>query len=986
MRSQLQHDSIPSLAHYYDNEPSGPDFDEVSRAALARVDSVLSHFLPGGRYQGREYVIINPTRSDSHPGSFSVNMDNGKWADFATGDKGTDLVSLVAYLTGAKNQGEGKDTLAQYLGIAEDTSFPGVPRVPRVPVNGKGINSATSDMDTPEHLADEGVFQVFQPVPADAPPPPESHPRLGSPSMKWTYRTPQGEIIFYVCRFETATGKEFRPLTYQNGKWTWKGLPAPRPLYNLDILAEHRDATVIVTEGEKAADAAAIIFPPPEYVTTTWPHGAKASEKADFSPLVGRKVWLWADNDSEGRSAMDAVAQRLRKVGAAVVREIRLSFFKRDPNNINTSTREALPEKWDAADAVAEGFASEHLVDFLSDPANLSLPHKQQEQATAEDQKEQEKTEPLATPITNTCTAVNTYAIIEGKKGYRNGVYFFGENADGTASTPRWICSILRITAETRNNDQAAWGWLLQWKDPDGHDHQWPCPKRLTQGDGLELCKELTDRGVIIPPGIKAREHVIKYLCFANPKTRFRCTETIGWHKGAFVLPNQTIVGNIANAEQVIFQTESVGVSTFEAAGTLQDWRDNVSTLCRGNSRLIFAVCISFAGVLLEITGSESGGVHLSGYSSIGKTTAQSCAASVWSTQSFKKAWNATINGLEGIAAAHNDTILILDELSQSDPKTAGETAYMLANGQGKGRAGRSGNARKRQTWRLMFLSSGESDLATHIQDVGKKARAGQEVRLLNIPSDAGKGHGLFEELHGLEGGKELADRIKESVQEYYGTAGPAYISAIINNADILKDKIRQLTNEFVSSHVEPGASGQVFRAAERFGLIAVAGELATAFGITGWEPGEAERAADICFKAWVDRRGGTGNHEATAILAQVRAHFEMHGEGRYVDVNSYNSTAGYTEDKTRDTHRAGFREKVQTNESDIWNYYVLPQVFKTELCKGFEHSNVTKTLTEKGILHPGEKGKMAQSKHLPGMGKTRCYVISGKALFGEAE
>lgn len=963
-----------------------PDYQEVARAALASVDSVLNHFLPSGQRQGREYIAINPTRSDSNPGSFSINLDTGKWSDFATGDKGSDLVSLVAYLTGAKNQGEGKETLAQYLGIAEDTCFSGVPRVPRVPVRVKCIKSSTSDIGTPEHLVDDEVFQVFQPVPADAPPPPESHPTLGIPSMKWVYRTPQGEVIFFVYRFEAPRGKEFRPLTFQSGRWTWKGLPGLRPLYNLHLLAGYPEATVIVTEGEKAAEAAAIIFPLPDFVTTTWPNGAKASEKADFSPLAGCKAWLWADNDVEGRTAMDAVTERLKKVGAADVRDIQLSFFNRKPSDLDTIMRETLPPKWDAADALMEGFSSEDLAGFLGDPANLSFPHKEQEQAAVEDENEQQKTEPLAKPITKIYTDGNTYAIIESKKGYRDGVYFFGRNADGTPCDPRWICSILRITAETRDTEQSRWGWLLQWKDPDGHDHQWACPKRLTQGDGIELCKELTDRGVGIPPGIKAREHVIKYLCFANPKTRLRCTETIGWHKGAFVLPNQTIVGDNTSAEQVIFQAEFVGVSTFSAAGTLQDWRDNVSAPCRGNSRLIFAVSISFAGVLLEITGSESGGVHLVGESSIGKTTAQSCAASVWATQAFKKAWNATINGLEGIAAAHNDTILILDELSQSDPKTAGETAYMLANGQGKGRAGRSGNARKRQTWRLMFLSSGESDLASHIQDVGKKARAGQEVRLLNITSDAGKGHGLFEELHGLAGGKELADRIKESVQKYYGTAGPAFISKIIENADILKDKIRLLTNEFVSSHVESGTSGQVFRAAERFGLIAVAGELATAFGITGWQPGESERAADICFKAWVDRRGGTENHEATAILAQVRAHFEMHGEGRYVDVKSYHGYAEFTEDKTRDTRRAGFREKVQTDESDIWNYYVLPQVFKTELCKGFEQKTVTSTLKEKGILHPGEKGKMAQSKHLPGMGKTRCYVISGEALFGEAE
>jgi len=908
---------------------NGPDFKEVASIALSQVNSVLNHFLPGGQHKGREYVTKNPTRVDRNPGSFSINMDTGQWADFATGDKGGDLVSLVTYVIGATNQSEGKEALETFLGISKESCISSVPRVPCVPVITKPINSSTSDADTVEHLAESGVFHG---VPTDAPSPPDSHPELGIPCMRWAYHTPQGEIDFYVYRFDTTAGKEFRPLTFQNGKWTWKGPPAPRPLYNLHYLADHPHAVVIVTEGEKAADAAAIIFPSPEYVTSTWPHGAKSTNKADFSPLVGRNVWLWRDNDKAGIDAMRTVTKKLKEVGAATVHEIRLSFFNRHPDDPQTPLRKILPERWDAADAVAEGFSSKHLSDFLSDPSNLiSLCEKTQQSSAATD-----------ASIKTTEPDGNSYQIVESRKGFRDGVYFFGVDKYGNPKEPLWVCSVMRVSAETRDTDQAGWGWLLLWKDPDGHDHRWACPKRLTQGDGIELCKELADRGLIIPPGIKAREHVIKYLCFSNPQQRLRCTETIGWHKNSFVLPNRTITNDSQGSESVIFQSESVATSTFATSGSLEQWRDNVSALCAGNSRLILAVSISFAGTLLHISGSENGGFHFVGESSSGKTTAQLPAASVWGAHDFKKTWNSTINGLEGTAAFHNDTLLTLDELSQSDPKTAGETAYLLANGQGKGRAGRSGKARRRQSWRLLFLSSGESDLAAHMLEAGKKTRAGQDIRLLNIPSDAGKGHGLFEELHGLQGGKEIADKIKECTLKYYGTAGPAFISKIIDNIGVVKDKISKLKYDFVSSHTKPGVSGQVYRAAERFGLVAVAGELATAFGITGWQPSEAEHAADVCFNAWIERRGGTGNQEATAILAQVRAHFESQGESRYVDLRRTEST----EDYTRNYSRAGFREQVSTEDFIVWNYYVLPETFKTELCKGFEHKTVTKVLT----------------------------------------
>ena len=93
------------------------DFRAVAAAALTSVDSVLRHWLPDGRRDGHEYKALNPTRSDNRRGSFSINVNSGAWADFATGDKGGDLVSLVAYLDGT-NQGTAGERLSNFLGLA----------------------------------------------------------------------------------------------------------------------------------------------------------------------------------------------------------------------------------------------------------------------------------------------------------------------------------------------------------------------------------------------------------------------------------------------------------------------------------------------------------------------------------------------------------------------------------------------------------------------------------------------------------------------------------------------------------------------------------------------------------------------------------------------------------------------------------------------------------------------------------------------------
>jgi hypothetical protein len=95
------------------------DFTAVNRAALGRLPDILARWLPGGRIEGREYVVRNPKRRDRRTGSFKINIATGRWADFATGDRGGDPVSLAAYLAGC-SQGEAASQLAVMLGLATD--------------------------------------------------------------------------------------------------------------------------------------------------------------------------------------------------------------------------------------------------------------------------------------------------------------------------------------------------------------------------------------------------------------------------------------------------------------------------------------------------------------------------------------------------------------------------------------------------------------------------------------------------------------------------------------------------------------------------------------------------------------------------------------------------------------------------------------------------------------------------------------------------
>ncbi|MFM0136837.1 DUF927 domain-containing protein [Caballeronia grimmiae] len=538
------------------------------------------------------------------------------------------------------------------------------------------------------------------------------------------------------------------------------------------------------------------------------------------------------------------------------------------------------------------------------------------------------------------------------------GVFY--EEDDGT---PHWICSPLHVRALVRDRASENWGRLLEWTDADGHPHVWAMPMEMLRSDGADMRGELARLGLDIAPGSKARNKLTEYVTTAKPKARGRCVTRTGWHAGAFVFPDQTIG---ASDERVIFQSEAV-VRTYSTSGSLRDWMDTVARVCSGNSRLLLAVSTAFAGMLLSYSGQESGGLNLVGDSSCGKTTALRAACSVFGGPEYMQRWRATSNGLEGLAALHNDTLLVLDELAQVDPREAGEIAYMLANGSGKARAGRTGAARARQTWRLLFLSAGEIGLAQHMQAGGKKAKAGQEVRLVEIPADAGAGFGLFETLHGMAGGAQLSSTITDACSKHYGTAAIAFLSALTDesNPETIGEWLKQQTAVFLREHLPADANGQAHRVCQRFALIGLAGEYATNVGITGWKDGEALEAAAKCFAAWVENRGGAGNHEKTSILSHVKAFFESHEESRFTDLSDASDRPTI--------NRAGFRRSGENGTE----YLVLPEVFKREVCSGFEPKAAGRMLVDAGWVRPAPDGKFQRSERIPGKGTVRVYVFT---------
>jgi hypothetical protein len=324
------------------------DFDKI--AAGLNPATLVPQWLPDGKRVGSEWVARNPTRADNRPGSFSINLQTGAWADFATGDEGGDLISLWAYLQHNNDNGAAARELADQQGITFETTAPAV----------RDIRDAKP--------------RVVMPAPADAGQPDFRHPTHGQPSAVWPYYDRAGKILLFVCRFDHADGrKDICPLSWcehpgKAARWTWRGPSGTdkRPIYGQDRLAALTDADVLVVEGEKAADAAQRLVGR-DMAVIAWLGGTGAADRADLRPLMGRRVFLWPDfdrqadrdgnlkplHDQPGMKAMLTIAKGLAGIASTVM----LVGYDH--------TADKFAAGWDLADAEAAGWKAANVRQFL---------------------------------------------------------------------------------------------------------------------------------------------------------------------------------------------------------------------------------------------------------------------------------------------------------------------------------------------------------------------------------------------------------------------------------------------------------------------------------------------------------------------------------------------------------------------------------------------------------------------------------------------
>ncbi|WP_281523239.1 DUF927 domain-containing protein [Turicimonas muris] len=573
-------------------------------------------------------------------------------------------------------------------------------------------------------------------------------------------------------------------------------------------------------------------------------------------------------------------------------------------------------------------------------------------------------------------------------KNEDNGLYFFPFMKEGGINKEikkRITGAPLKVLYgfSSDNLKEGNFGITVEFKNMRGFTIRANIFNSQLQSNGNVVRSQLANLGLEITDDKtqNSKDRLISYLRAVRPANFKTVVTRTGWKgltsgKPLFVLP-QRIFEDKNN--EYIFENESINLSHIKTKGTLKEWQDHVSIPALSSSRAILAICANLAGPLLAISNSMIFGIHLKGDSTDGKTTALKIGRSVIGYSDELETWRSTKNDLENTAIANNDLTLTLDEIGQSDNLRDIDTVvYSLFNGTSKGRMNRLLQSKPRTNWRIVVCSSGEIGIRDIRARLNLPDNAGAEIRLIELPSNAGNKLGVNESIPaGFPSIGEYGKTIKENIKSYHGTALEAFIKSLIELLeDYPVDKIRRTLNEeiktFKQANMDPTDSVQYDRVAESFGLLLCAGLLASGgFGnllvdtdklkrlgysevesITGWKPEQVREAVTKCFHDWRVNFGSGKSREVDAIKEEVKK-FLVDNQQFFWEIDAPNARS----------EGEGFKiYGWQKKTADITRYWIKPQVLDSQLLKGRNRKNFLKKLKDSGLLVKEQTGRGSQT------------------------
>lgn len=536
--------------------------------------------------------------------------------------------------------------------------------------------------------------------------------------------------------------------------------------------------------------------------------------------------------------------------------------------------------------------------------------------------------------------------------------YKNGEPISITISGP---ISVKAITHDSNGN---SYGRLLSFKNISGIWNDVCVPMKNIADKRGDFYLTLMDKGLYID--IEHSNHLTRYINSREPDDTFEISHRTGWHDNSFVLPHKTI-----GDPHIFYQSNSFNsLNPCNESGTLEDWKNRISIYCIANPLLMFAVSIAFSGPLLDkVKMSNGNGCHIFGPSSKGKSTILNIACSVYGNpKKYAQTWRSTSNGLESVAESFNHLLLGLDEINEIDPKQIGETIYMLANGSGKVRANKDGDAKKVKKWLLSILSTGELSASSHAETSGKTTKAGQNIRLLDIPIFGE--YGCFDNLHDKLSGSELSSYLATESMKNYGIAGVSWIENLILDDQDFESLLADVINVLIKKSNDANLgnlSSQDERVIKFFSVVALAGELATNYNITGWKKGNSMQSAFMCFKQWKVNNGfSIGDIEETQVCQLISNYVDKHGNSRFQWLNITSSQ----QDNEKIYNQAGYKKMVNDQTVYLFNDSAIK-----EALSGHDLNSSLKILKTKNWLIAANKNRFTSQQRI-GSETKRLYKI----------
>ena len=542
----------------------------------------------------------------------------------------------------------------------------------------------------------------------------------------------------------------------------------------------------------------------------------------------------------------------------------------------------------------------------------------------------------------------------------QDGVYWVEPNTDKQTgeiiNRESWLCSPLQVIGTGRDDkDQFL---ILRWQ-ARGSENETTQAIPLADIGEREGWRTLKAGGVNVTTKSGLRAILADWLQRNGSREVWRVAHATGWQCGAYIMPDGEIIGT--PDKPVLFNGRSSAAAGYTCRGSAESWRNSVGALAAGNYSMMTGVAAALAAPLIGLAGADGFGIHFYEQSSAGKTTTANVASSLYGNpDQLRLTWYGTALGLANEAAAHNDALMPLDEVGQgADPVSVSQSAYALFNGVGKLQGAKEGGNRDLKRWRTVAISTGEMDLETFIAMAGRKAKAGQLVRLLNIPLSKAV------RLHQHENGKQHADALKDAWQNNHGAAGREWIKWLADNQQQATEAVREAESRWRG--LIPAEYGeQVHRVGARFAIL----EAAILLGrvITGWDEQTCRDAVQHSYNAWV-REFGTGNKEHQQIIAQCEA---------FLNANGYSRFAPFPYDPQSLPIRdmAGYRASGSHDDDPIV-FYTFPATFEQEIASGFNPKQFARVLVESGMLTPPASGRGYQRKS-PRINKRQynVYVI----------